>query len=236
MKRFNHCRPRTGASLALALALCAAAAATAAATPRPQQIAPTSALGTHARTTLPALTICNQVATTYTLSAKSQTIQFPLDCASNGSSRLPAVDDRTLESPAQTLTVCENISPIQATGGCVNQPSVSDSPCSNANGTLFYSTLYINGTQGLATAFAKHDIPLSFTSPLLLPVGFEYGLCVIADGLLTQDDFAGGHTVAASGIPGTVKMHLVVPKISRGLYIFPNDITASVFIQQKAVL
>ena len=240
MKRID-CGPfRSGLSLAVAALLAASGGASAAA-PGAAGLSAQAAFGhpiagAAVRQRAPALNLCNQVASTYTLSASPMTITFPTDCLSSGFSKLPGVDDGTLESPPQTMTVCENLLPITATGGCTNQPSVSDSPCSNASGTIFYSTLYINGQPGTSTAFAKFKIPLVFTSPLLLSVGAVYGLCVLADGLTVQDDFATGQTVSASGIPGTIRLHLLVPKISRGLYIFPNDVPASIFIQQKLTL
>ena len=188
MKRID-CGPfRSGLSLAVAALLAASGGASAAA-PGAAGLSAQAAFGhpiagAAVRQRAPALNLCNQVASTYTLSASPMTITFPTDCLSSG----------------------------------------------------FYSTLYIDGQPGTSTAFAKFKIPLVFTSPLLLSVGAVYGLCVLADGLTVQDDFATGQTVSASGIPGTIRLHLLVPKISRGLYIFPNDVPASIFIQQKLTL
>lgn len=168
----------------------------------------------------------SQIGAAYPLSASGETIKFPKDGDATSSSKVPAVTT----TPLPTLNFCESNAPITGTtGGCTTAASASPSSCKEAANTFWYSTLELTGGPE-ENHFASSDIPDTFKSPTLIPSSSKskYGLCVVAFGIVLQDDFAsGGKPVSQK--KSEIKLKVIIPKDLNG--DFPSNTTASVFFQ-----
>ena len=171
-----------------------------------------------------------QQAQSYALTASGETITFPSDGDATGSSDVPGVTT----TPLPTLNLCENDVPISGTtGGCVTAASASDSSCTEAANTFWYSTLELTGGP-TENHFASSDIPVTFTSPNLIPKKskLKYGLCVVALGIVVQDDFKkkdGEKPVKQK--KSTINVELIIPSALGG--DFPTGSTASIFFEHS---
>lgn len=161
-----------------------------------------------------------QLSATYTLTASGENITFPPDGDATGGSNVPPIT-----TPSVQLDLTESNTQI---AGAASNPSTA---CSEP--IYWYATLDLNGTQSQSTTFTSSDIPITFSSPTLVTSGHTYGLCVIALGLVVQDDFnkkiGGAPPVSPSG--DTVDLTLVIPSFLGNS--FPNNTIASVFFEKK---
>jgi hypothetical protein len=244
---------RTSAGFAVAASLLVICSAGSSATPagvsRNAQPAYHSATQSAGQRPLTSSNPCPQVQQYYPLPNTEETIALPSYCGATGSAKVPGVlNDST--SNARTLSLCESIDPITASSGsgnCAEQPTQypsGSSQCTEASNTFLYSTLIILGPGPSQPSqedalFAKGKVKLIITSPVLAKGGALYGapvgVCVVADGVIVQDDFASGN-VAVPRKDGTVHLDLILPFKDKGhptVYPFPDDLDASVFFQYE---
>lgn len=206
---------------------------------------------------------CGLVQQSFALGGSGETISLPQDCGGSGKSKVPGILDA---SAGFSLSVC--LSPqaiVPSSGPCAAQPTeypASSSPCTvstggvgGSNGTFLYATEYLSnsippseGPSNYPAAFEKGKIPLTLTNPAFAAppsqgglAGAEFGLCVVAFGIVIQDDFAGiggrSPVTPTGGKHDTLHLKLVLPekegskKDPPEYWPFPVGVPASVFIQ-----
>ena len=173
---------------------------------------------------------CSQLERHAKLKPTETTIRFPADCGVTGDIRIPAVTN--LQSPPQSMSLCENASPIDSIGehrGCTR--SESDANCQQAKSTFWYQTLTLRGEGPGETSFAERTFPVKFTSSTFIVAGEVYGLCVVDEQLETiiQDDFVSGRAVAPNS--DTIKLKIALPASYDSS--FPNYDALDLFFESK---
>jgi hypothetical protein len=148
----------------------------------------------------------------------SGTFALPGDCGASGSFGVPqytqqgspssfGIKDLFCESPALIH------SGVGSTKFCYDQVNPLGH-CKEASSTFWYmeanfQARVLDGYGSIYVTWESDTLPITFTSPTMILPGDVYGLCVLIDGGLTQDDFVSGTTVSPNG--DTVNLNIVLP-------------------------
>jgi hypothetical protein len=171
---------------------------------------------------------------------------FPTDCGASGSLSTPGFQQWG-SGPSEfgmNTFFCESPQLIYRTGlgkFCYNEPSPYG-VCKQAIGTFWYleagfKARTLDGYGGQYIELDSNIFPLSFTSSSLIVPANVYGLCVLADGSLMQDDFASGTAVAPNGNTANMQMVLASQYVeffgSEGFTIYLEAAPAQAYLKRN---